>query len=616
MKIEDLDSCNEAVSTDELILTHTNHTTEKITFEDLKESIGSVSELEITTELEVSGDTQLGDTTVTGDITQTGDAGITGDVTIIGAVDVTGDTDIDGDVTITGDLDITGDIVQRGSAYETHAEKVYTKDDVINLRDGAVAALGNDEYAGLIAKHYDADGNDGALVFNKNGEARVGDYTEVTGTVYSSDGITFYSDSEMTQAATIPVGATPVQVEGNEYTYTVMVDDTEPLLTRSEAASMTDKAIIVWDGTNKRAVTTSLPAAANKVPLSQADGSFTWTDYSTGNIPIAATSSVITGRTLVLGEIIKVAFINAITGSDAVTGLTLTINGDSYAVKVYKNGSFVNFTAVEIATNTFKYIQANSYIDLYVATNGTDLIILGNPIVISGDGYAVHADGTIEKDTEFYCNITGGGADDPEAQTGTTYSYSIGPDYGIKVGDVIKVTFAQALQSSSAITSVSLTCGGKTGDIVTVQPITTITDAPAAGYKWIASHEFTGGNYSSTYKHKVWDANTILELTWTGTYWLAKSEAVLCQYSSNSDADNYVIKANGLITETHYLTISSTLRTKSLFIKPNYKDTFIVTASVTARIEWKVMGTTNNTKLEWQSDDSNSYHVYVIVMAY
>ena len=394
MKIEDLDSCNEAVSTDELILTHTNHTTEKITFEDLKESIGSVSELEITTELEVSGDTQLGDTTVTGDITQTGDAGITGDVTITGAVDVTGDTDIDGDVTITGDLDITGDIVQRGSAYETHAEKVYTKDDVINLRDGAVAALGNDEYAGLIAKHYDADGNDGALVFNKNGEARVGDYTEVTGTVYSSDGITFYSDSEMTQAATIPAGATPVQVEGNEYTYTVMVDDTEPLLTRSEAASMTDKAIIVWDGTNKRAVTTSLPAAANKVPVSQADGSFIWTDYDSGADIITASSAVMIGRTLITGNVIKVMFTAAITGSDIVTGLTLLYNNALIAVKVNKDGVLSDFTAIEVATSTYKYLQAYTCLELYY--DGTYFVILGNPVVLSASTYKVYANGDIE----------------------------------------------------------------------------------------------------------------------------------------------------------------------------------------------------------------------------
>lgn len=394
MKIEDLDSCNEALSTDELILTHTNHTTEKITFEDLKESIGSVSELEITTELEVSGDTQLGDTAVTGDITQTGDAGITGDVTITGAVDVTGDTDIDGDVTITGDLDITGDIVQRGSAYETHAEKVYTKDDVINLRDGAVAALGNDEYAGIIAKHYDADGNDGALVFNKNGEARVGDYTEVTGTVYSSDGITFYSDSEMTEIATLPAGATPVQVEGTEYTYTVMVDDTEPLLTRSEAASMTDKAIIVWDGTNKKAITTSLPAAANKVPVSQADGSFTWTDYDSGADLITASSTTITGRTLITGNIVKVMFTAAITGSDIVTGLTLTYNSASIAVKVNKDGVLSDFTAIEVATSTYKYLQAYTCLDLYY--DGTYFVILGNPVVLSASTYKVYANGDIE----------------------------------------------------------------------------------------------------------------------------------------------------------------------------------------------------------------------------
>lgn len=69
---------------------------------------------------------------------------------------------------------IDGNIIQTGSTYETHAEKIFTTADTITLRDGAISGLGNGTYAGLVAKLYDG-ANDGELVFDNNGVARVGD---------------------------------------------------------------------------------------------------------------------------------------------------------------------------------------------------------------------------------------------------------------------------------------------------------------------------------------------------------------------------------------------------------------------------------------------------------
>ena len=63
---------------------------------------------------------------------------------------------------------------KNGSAYETHAEQIYTKDDLIITRDGAVAGLDVGEYSGIQAHLYDGV-NDGQLVFDKDGWARVGD---------------------------------------------------------------------------------------------------------------------------------------------------------------------------------------------------------------------------------------------------------------------------------------------------------------------------------------------------------------------------------------------------------------------------------------------------------
>lgn len=218
MRVQDLDSKNSVASSDELIITDSNHKSWRTTFENFIASISSLSSLVISTLFQVTGDTELADTE------------------------------------INGDLEVNGDIIQNGSAYETHAEKVYTKDDTIYLRDGAVSALPSGEYAGVIAKHYNQAGDDGALVFDRSGEARVGDYTRTEVTVYSPDGTNFYTDSQMTEAATIPAGVTPELVSGTEYKYIAVDDDTEPLLTRDEAANLASGVYLKWDGTNKKAV--------------------------------------------------------------------------------------------------------------------------------------------------------------------------------------------------------------------------------------------------------------------------------------------------------------------------------------------------------------------------
>ena len=111
------------------------------------------------------------------------------------------------DITVNGDLTVYGDIIQQGAAYETHAEQVFTADDYIIMRDGALAGLAPGDYSGFQVKKYDGT-NDGRLVIDNDGIARVGD-----------------------------------------------VGDEQPLLTRRETVDLTDGAFLKWDGTNQRAYT-------------------------------------------------------------------------------------------------------------------------------------------------------------------------------------------------------------------------------------------------------------------------------------------------------------------------------------------------------------------------
>ena len=187
----------------------------------------------------VNGNARVkGDATVDGELLVKGDTTLngtleTGDTTIIGDLTVSDAGDFDTtlrDTEVDGTLTVNGDIIQNGSAYETHAEKVYSKKDLIITRDGAVSGLSTGQYTGIQAKKYDGT-NDGQLVFDKDGEARVGD-----------------------------------------------VGDTEPLLTRDEIANMTNGCLLKWDGTNKKAVCAQ---SADIIP----------SDASTSN-KLATTSSV------------------------------------------------------------------------------------------------------------------------------------------------------------------------------------------------------------------------------------------------------------------------------------------------------------------------------------
>lgn len=125
-------------------------------------------------------------------------------------------------LTMVGDLTITGNITQNGSSYETHAEQVFTTDDFITMRDGATGGLATGDYSGFKIKKYDGT-NDGALVVDNSGTARVGD-----------------------------------------------VGDEQPLLTRDEEADLSDGQVLEWDAADAKAVgvtPATAPASGSSAPI-------------------------------------------------------------------------------------------------------------------------------------------------------------------------------------------------------------------------------------------------------------------------------------------------------------------------------------------------------------
>jgi hypothetical protein len=110
------------------------------------------------------------------------------------------------------------------------------------------------------------------------------------------------------------------------------------------------------------------------------------------NEVIMASSTTINGKSLISGSSIKIMFTADITGSNTTTGLSLTYNGTSYAVKVGKNGALANFNAYEVSSGVYKYLQA--YTTLELAFDGTQFIIIGNPVVLSSADYTIYPDGS------------------------------------------------------------------------------------------------------------------------------------------------------------------------------------------------------------------------------
>ena len=113
---------------------------------------------------------------------------------------------------------------------------------------------------------------------------------------------------------------------------------------------------------------------------------------------ISASSKTITGTPLKTGDVVRVFFTADITGSDTTTALSLTYNGTNYNVKVAKNGSLVNFVAYNMGGTPAVYKYCQAYTELELLYDGTQFIIVGNPVVISSNTFLKYANELTIKD--------------------------------------------------------------------------------------------------------------------------------------------------------------------------------------------------------------------------
>lgn len=367
---------------------------------------------------------------------------------VMGDLHVAGESDFTNNVLMEKNLTVRGDLVVDGSTIVTDEETISTKSDYMVLRQNNPSGLGSTEKAGVVVHNYDGSKN-AFIGVDQDGIFRVSDNASENTTTYtdkSKYGVNFYNGLTQT-TATVVSGATVAEdmdeledcvLESGTYYHSfngqwfsvslvssklyfdktspvtdptlittldagtkdtlfyyrsisiLVVSDSanQPLLTRQESSDLANDDILRWDDVNQRA----------KGGLTVADITASASSYKLVN------SKTITGvATLVAGSVLPLYFTADINGSNVEQTLTLTYNGTPYAVKVAYENSLVDFKA-KLIGGTYKFIQANTALSFMF--NGTYLIILGNPVVLSTSNYTYNADGSSPFLPEIYFPVS------------------------------------------------------------------------------------------------------------------------------------------------------------------------------------------------------------------
>lgn len=114
---------------------------------------------------------------------------------------------------------------------------------------------------------------------------------------------------------------------------------------------------------------------------------------SNSNAIIASSKTITNAPALTPNQVIKIMFTAALTASNATTVLVISYNGVNVTVKAPKDGSLIDYVAKAVGSS---YYYCQAYTTLELLYNGTNFVIVGNPVVISNADYTIYTDGSIE----------------------------------------------------------------------------------------------------------------------------------------------------------------------------------------------------------------------------
>ena len=181
------------------------------------------------------------------------------------------------------------------------------------------------------------------------------------------------------------------------------------------------------------------------------------------NQVIIADSKTITGSPLKTGRIVRVYFTVTLTASNTTDPLILKYNNTNITVKIAKDGSLSNYVAFSV-DSTYKYLQA--YTTLELLYNGTNFVVMGNPVVLSSASYTIFANATIHKADVGLGSVVNTG-DSATPVSGGTTKFTTGGAY---------TELAKKVNTSAIGTAAAKTAGSAAGNVPLVGTALGTTD--------------------------------------------------------------------------------------------------------------------------------------------
>lgn len=126
----------------------------------------------------------------------------------------------------------------------------------------------------------------------------------------------------------------------------------------------------------------------------------TGAEFNKRNQVIISANTTLTGTPLKSGNVVRVLFTADQSAANSSTTMAISYNTTNYTVKVCKMGALANYLPFEVSTDVYKYCQA--YTALELLYDGTNFIIMGNPVVLSNANTNTYADGKIISNSSLY----------------------------------------------------------------------------------------------------------------------------------------------------------------------------------------------------------------------
>lgn len=197
--------------------------------------------------------------------------------------------------------------------------------------------------------------------------------------------------------------------------------------------------------------------------------------FSANAVIMASSTTITNAPTISSSSIIRVMFTSAITGSNTTTALSLSYNGTSYPVKVGKQGSLSNFVASYV-NSAYTYLQA--YTTLELAFDGSQFIIIGNPVVLSSSDYTIYADGESRNYNSEPVYYYGEGSSWSEVievleTQGYDGSGALGTRYLLIIANNFETLITGSTISAGTVTNTTFSSGGGPGAGATLYKLNT-----------------------------------------------------------------------------------------------------------------------------------------------